>query len=63
MFIGYQLYRIVLDPTIGLVALTLFDVAILILNWREYRVQRSRRLERRPAPATVESQPSAARSE
>ena len=45
LFIGYQLYRIALDPTVGLVALTLFDVAILILTWREYRVQRSRRLE------------------
>jgi uncharacterized membrane protein len=29
MLIGYQLYRIVLDPAIELVALTLFDVAIL----------------------------------
>jgi len=62
VFIGYQLYRIALAPTIGLVALTLFDVAILLLTWREYRIQRSRRLDPRPAPATVESQPAAGRS-
>jgi len=50
LFIGYQLYRIALHPTIGLVALTLFDATILILTWREYRVQRSRRVEA-PSPA------------
>ena len=57
VFIGYQIYRIALDPTIGLVALTLFDVAILILTWREYRIQRSRGLEPHPLPATIESEP------
>jgi uncharacterized membrane protein len=40
MFIGYQLYRISLDPTAGLIALTVFDVVIVLLTWREYRVQR-----------------------
>jgi uncharacterized membrane protein len=39
-FIGYQGYRIVLTPTIGLIALTVFDVAIVSLTWREYRRQR-----------------------
>jgi uncharacterized membrane protein len=39
-FIGYQLYRIVLDPTYGLSALTLFDAAIVWLTWREYQKQR-----------------------
>ena len=40
IFIGYQLYRIVLDPSAGLAALTVFDVLIVILTWREYRRQR-----------------------
>ena len=39
-FIGYQLYRIVLNPTAGLVALTVFDAVIVVLTWREYRRQR-----------------------
>jgi uncharacterized membrane protein len=40
VFIGYQLYRIVLDPTAGLIGLTVFDVVIVALTWREYRQQR-----------------------
>jgi uncharacterized membrane protein len=40
IFIGYQLYRIVLDPSAGLIALTVFDALIVILTWREYRRQR-----------------------
>jgi uncharacterized membrane protein len=39
VFIAYQLYRIALVPTAGLVALTLFDLVILALTWREYKVQ------------------------
>jgi uncharacterized membrane protein len=40
LFIGYQLYRISLTPTAGLIALTIFDVVILVLTWREFRQQR-----------------------
>jgi uncharacterized membrane protein len=40
IFIGYQLYRIVLQPSVGLVALTVFDAVIVVLTWREYRRQR-----------------------
>jgi uncharacterized membrane protein len=39
-FIAYQVYLIVLGPTPGLVALTLFDIFIVVLTWREYRKQR-----------------------
>ena len=39
IFIGYQLYRIVLSPTLGLSALTLFDAFITWLTWREWRKQ------------------------
>jgi uncharacterized membrane protein len=42
-FIGYQLYRIVLDPTLGLSALTVFDAVIVWLTWREYRRQHTAR--------------------
>jgi uncharacterized membrane protein len=35
-FIGYQLYRIVLDQSVALIALTVFDILIVTLTWREY---------------------------
>jgi len=40
IFIGYQVYRIVLSPTLGLIALTGFDIAIVALTRREYQRQR-----------------------
>lgn len=43
LFIGYQLYRIALNPTAGLIALTVFDAIIVALTWREYRQRRPRR--------------------
>lgn len=45
LFIAYQLYRIVLDPTAGLIGLTVFDAVIVALTRREYREQRRRRSE------------------
>lgn len=39
-FIAYQVYLIILGPSPGLVALTVFDVFIVVLTWREYRKQR-----------------------
>ena len=39
IFILYQSYRIVLSPTFGLSALTIFDAAIVWLTWREWRKQ------------------------
>ena len=39
IFIVYQLYRIVLSPTFGLTALTIFDAIIVWLTWREWRKQ------------------------
>jgi uncharacterized membrane protein len=42
-FIVYQLYRIALDLSLGLIALTIFDAIIVWLTWREYRKQRSSR--------------------
>ena len=43
-FIGYQIYRISLHPSVGLVGLTIFDILIVVLTWREYR--RQRRIDR-----------------
>jgi uncharacterized membrane protein len=42
ILIGYQLYRIALQASAGLVALTVFDAVIVALTWREYRRQRRR---------------------
>ena len=60
LFIGYQIYRIALKPTAGLVALTVFDVAIVCLTWREYGQQRRRRADQvvaeRPGPTSVSDQ-------
>ena len=42
LFIGYQLYRIVLSPTAGLVVLMVFDAAVALLTWREWRKLRPR---------------------
>lgn len=39
-FISYQLYRILLAPSPGLIALTIFDTIITALTWREWRIQR-----------------------
>jgi hypothetical protein len=47
-FIGYQLYRIILSPTAGLITLTAFDAVIVVLTWREYGQQRRARATRAP---------------
>jgi len=38
-FILYQVYRFTLTHSIGLVALTVFDLAVMWLIWREYRLR------------------------
>ena len=44
VFIAYQSYRLSDRFTVGLLLLTLFDVVVTVLTWREYR-------DRRPARA------------
>jgi uncharacterized membrane protein len=39
-FIAYQLYRLTFAPSIGLVALTVFDGIVVWLTLREYLKQR-----------------------
>jgi uncharacterized membrane protein len=59
LFIGYQVYRIVLDPgSAGLIALTVFDIVIVALTWREYQQQRRNRDAGRAA-AAADSAPEA----
>jgi uncharacterized membrane protein len=56
IFIGYQLYRIALDPSAGLIALTVFDALIVVLTWREYRRQRRTRPDHPRAAETDATQ-------
>ena len=55
IFIGYQLYRIALHPSAGLIALTVFDALIVTLTWREYRRQRCIANDRSSGTAGVTS--------
>lgn len=41
-FIVYQLYRFTLTGSIGLIALTVFDLVVIWLIWLEYRAVKSR---------------------
>lgn len=40
VFVIYQLYRIALSPSAGMIALTIFDLLIIALTWREWRHRR-----------------------
>jgi uncharacterized membrane protein len=51
LFILYQTYRLVRRLSLGLIVLTLFDVAIVWLVWRDYR--RARESWRADATSTV----------
>lgn len=43
IFILYQLYQLTLTPSAGLIALTVFDILIVVLTWHEYGRHRHRR--------------------
>jgi uncharacterized membrane protein len=60
VFTVFQAVELVLHPTIGVALLTLLDLVIVVLTWREWRQHRSLRdtarstaawLRRRPEPA------------
>lgn len=40
LFIGYQLFRIAVDPTVGMIALTIFDAILTWLAIREWKRHR-----------------------
>jgi uncharacterized membrane protein len=48
-FIAYQLYRLTFAPSVGLVALTVFDSVVLWLTWSEYGRQLVRHGRARPS--------------
>ena len=48
-FIGYQLYQLTVHPSLGLIALTIFDAVLVWLTWREYRAKRATRPEQTAA--------------
>jgi uncharacterized membrane protein len=60
LFIAYQLYRIALAPSAGLIALTVFDLVIVVLTWREFRQQRHTRTEKPPASVSAPPEAKAA---
>jgi uncharacterized membrane protein len=41
VFIVYQSYRLVVRFTVGLALLTIFDIFVVWLTWREYQTRRS----------------------
>ena len=43
-FVPYQVYRIVLTHSLGLIALTVFDLVVMALIWHEYHVRTQARL-------------------
>ncbi len=43
IFIAYQGYQLALSYSWGLFLLTLFDIFIVVLTWREYGIHRARR--------------------
>lgn len=50
-FVVYQIYRMTYDPSVGLVLLTVFDLFIIWLTWREF--VRMRRARRRRDPTSI----------
>ncbi len=60
VFIGYQLYQITaVHFSAGLTALTVFDIALVWLTWREYRSRRAGRHEAAASPGRQKTRNSA----
>lgn len=38
-FIGYQMYRFALTHSVAMIALTIFDLIVIVLTWIEYQQQ------------------------
>ena len=43
-FVAFQSYEFAVSPSFGLALLTIFDLVVISLTWREYRRQRQHRL-------------------
>jgi uncharacterized membrane protein len=46
LFIAYQLYRISFSHSLGLILLTLFDIFVIWLTWKEYTKQKTGAVKR-----------------
>jgi uncharacterized membrane protein len=55
VFIGYQLYEMVVHFSVGLLLLTLFDIFIVVITVREYRLHRRVRGDCMAAPIEGEA--------
>lgn len=53
LFLGYQIYEIVVAPSPFIIALTVLDAAIVVLTWREWRNHRTLRDSLRSTQAWV----------
>ncbi|MEO7430241.1 MAG: DUF2127 domain-containing protein [Acidimicrobiales bacterium] len=61
-FVVYQLYRMTYAPSAGLLALTVFDLFVMWLTWREYQLHRGANASSRDgAPGSEESDADCAR--
>jgi uncharacterized membrane protein len=47
-FVAFQAYEFTVSPSYGLALLTVFDLVVISLTWREYRRQRQHRLPQPP---------------
>ena len=50
-FVVYQVYRMTYAPSVGLALLTVFDLFIIWLTWREYRRMKTSRIGVATAPS------------
>ena len=57
VFIVYQVYRLTYKMSFELVALTLFDLLVVWLTWREYRIKRTELHARKDLAASSGSAP------
>ena len=55
IFIAYQLYEMVVHFSVGLLLLTLFDIFIVVITVREYRLHRRIRDDSVAAPIEGEA--------
>jgi uncharacterized membrane protein len=53
LFILYQLYRVLLLPSPGMILLTIFDLGVMWLIWHEYRLVREHGFRRRVRASTT----------
>jgi len=56
LFLIYQLYRLAHTHSLVLLAISIFDIAFLVLTWHEYRYQARRAAQHASAPSSPAAQ-------